>query len=59
MSNSNSDLDLDDFNFNIDTNKAKRGICFESLKNKLVWLNNVSPSENVIRLSEYKFCICP
>ena len=47
------------FNFNIDTNKAKRGTCFESLKNKLVWLNNVSPSENVIRLSEYKFCICP
>ena len=47
------------FNFNIDTNKAKRGTCFESLKNKLVWLNNISPSENVTRLSEYKFCICP
>jgi hypothetical protein len=47
------------FNFNIDTNKAKRRICFESLKNKLVWLNNVSPSENMLRLSQYKFCICP
>jgi hypothetical protein len=47
------------FNFNIDTNKAKRRRCFESLKNKLVWLNNVSPSENIIRLNQYKFCICP
>ena len=47
------------FNFNIDTNKIKRGKCFESLKNKIVWLNTVSPSENIIRLSQYKFCICP
>jgi hypothetical protein len=47
------------FNFNIDTNRTKRSKCFESLKNKLVWLNNISPSENMVRLSEYKFCICP
>jgi hypothetical protein len=47
------------FNFNIDTNKNKRDICFNSLKNKLEWLNNVSPQENIIRLSQYKFCICP
>jgi len=47
------------FNFNIDTNKNKRAICFDSLKNKLEWLNNVSPQENIFRLSEYKFCICP
>jgi len=47
------------FNFNIDTNKNKRSICFNSLKNKLEWLNTVSPQENIIRLSQYKFCICP
>ena len=23
------------------------------------WLNNISPQENIFRLSEYKFCICP
>ncbi len=47
------------FNFNINTNKDKRDKCYESLKNKLIWLDNVSPSENMIRLSQYKFCICP
>ena len=47
------------FNFNIDTNKNKRELCFDSLKNKLEWLNNVSPEDNILRLSEYKFCICP
>ena len=47
------------FNFNIDTNKNKRTICFNSLKNKIKWLNTVSPEENIIRLSQYKFCVCP
>lgn len=47
------------FNFNIHTNTDKRNICFNILKNKLEWLNNVSPQENIIRLNEYKFCICP
>ena len=47
------------FNFNIDTNRSKRSNCFESLKNKLIWLNNILPSDNIIRLSQYKFCICP
>jgi hypothetical protein len=47
------------FNFNIDTNKSKRSICFNSLKYKLTWLDNISPSDNIIRLSQYKFCICP
>ena len=40
------------FNFNIDTNRLKRGVCFNSLKGKLEWLNNVSPSENILRLSQ-------
>jgi hypothetical protein len=47
------------FNFNINTNRNKRSICFNSLKHKLSWLDNISPSENIIRLSQYKFCICP
>jgi hypothetical protein len=47
------------FNFNINTNPNKREVCYESLKTKLEWLPNISPNENIKRLSEYKFCICP
>ena len=47
------------FNFNVDTNKTKRMRCFDSLKNKIEWLNNVTPFENIVRLSQYRFCICP
>lgn len=47
------------FNFNINTNAIKRQICYDSLKNKLEWLNNISPVENLKRLSSYEFCICP
>ena len=47
------------FNFNINTNFNKRQICYESLKDKLVWLNTIDPIENQKRLSTYKFCICP
>lgn len=47
------------FNFNIHTNINKRVYCYESLKHKLQWLDNVSAHDNIIRLSTYKFCICP
>lgn len=47
------------FNFNIDTNKIKRQPCYDKLINKLEWLNNISPIENLKRLSSYEFCICP
>jgi hypothetical protein len=47
------------FNFNIDTNKNKRSACFNILKDKLLWLDNISPADNILRLSKYKFCICP
>jgi hypothetical protein len=47
------------FNFNVYTNLSKRMYCFNRLKNKLEWLNEVSPRENIQRLSEYEFCICP
>jgi len=47
------------FNFNINTNESKRKICYDSIKNKLEWLNNTAPIENLKRLSSYEFCICP
>ncbi len=47
------------FYFNINTNKNKRQNCYESLKDKIQWLNHINSSDNFIRLSEYKFCICP
>ena len=47
------------FNFSIDTNKEKRQICYDILKNKLEWLENVQPIQNQLRLKEYEFCICP
>jgi hypothetical protein len=47
------------FNFRIDTNKIKRQDCYVKLINKLQWLNNITPTENLKRLSNYEFCICP
>ena len=47
------------FNFNINTNRSKRSECFNTLKHKLLWLDNIPTSENILRLSKYKFCICP
>jgi hypothetical protein len=47
------------FNFNINTNISKRKPCYESLKSKLTWLENINPTENLYRLKEYEFCICP
>jgi hypothetical protein len=47
------------FNFNVYTNLQKRMYCFNRLKHKLEWLNDVPPRENIQRLSEYEFCICP
>ena len=47
------------FNFNTVTNPSKRKPCFDVLKDKLTWLHAVSPKENIGRLSEYEFCICP
>ena len=47
------------FNFNVYTNLHKRMYCFNRLKHKLEWLNEVPPDENIRRLSEYEFCVCP
>jgi hypothetical protein len=47
------------FNFNINTNYDKRYGCYQVLRTRLNWLENVTPRENIERLAQYKFCICP
>jgi len=41
------------FNFSINTNIHKRKPCYETLR------DNISPVQNLYRLKEYQFCICP
>jgi hypothetical protein len=47
------------FNFNIDTNPNKRTRCYNELINKVPWLLKTFPKNNLRRLKEYEFCICP
>jgi hypothetical protein len=47
------------FFFEISTNIGKRGQCYNSLINKIPFLNKINPYENFKRLSKYEFCICP
>lgn len=47
------------FNFNIITNKNKREKCFHLLRDRLDWLDMISPDLNLKRLAEHQFCICP
>lgn len=47
------------FNFNINTNRTLREPCYYSLKDSLEFLPNIEPTENLKRLSNYEFCICP
>jgi len=47
------------FNFNIHTNPKIRQPCFDILSNIYRSLPNISPQENLIRLSTYEFCISP
>jgi hypothetical protein len=47
------------FNFNVSTNYDKRQNCYEILRTRLNWLENVTPRQNIERLAQYKFCICP
>jgi len=47
------------FQFNINTNRDKRLSCYEKLITKLSFLESVEPTQNLKRLSEYQFCICP
>ena len=47
------------FNFSIHTNPNKRQLCYDKLINKIEWLQFTSPIENLIRMKDYEFCICP
>lgn len=47
------------FHFNIHTNRLKREVCYNVLHTKLEWLPEIPPNENIYRLSQYKYCICP
>jgi len=46
-------------NFSINTNAEKRSKCLEILKDKIPFLENIESCDNLKRLSQYKFCICP
>ena len=47
------------FNFQIETNRIVRQPCFDALKEYYFFSPKITPTGNHIRLSEYKFCICP
>ena len=47
------------FNFNIYTNPDKRESCYNMLKTQLPFLPMLPVAENVRRLAQYKWCICP
>jgi hypothetical protein len=47
------------FNFNIHTNPRIRQPCYNILSNYYPSLPNISPEENIKRLSTYEFCISP
>jgi hypothetical protein len=46
-------------NFKIETNWKKRSECYNSLCKKVEFLQTMSPFENLYRLKQYKYCICP
>ena len=47
------------FNFNIHTNREKREQCYNVLKTQIPFLPMLPVAENVKRLAQYKWCICP
>lgn len=49
------------FSFKIDTNAKERKECFDALKNKdgATFLPFAPFAENLLRMLEYKYCICP
>jgi hypothetical protein len=47
------------FQFSITTNPIIRQPCFDNLKDKIPFLNHIHPNQNLLRLKEYEFCICP
>jgi hypothetical protein len=48
------------FNFELKTNWNERIKCYKALKEKKVpFLPKINPNDNLRRLAEYKFCVCP
>ena len=47
------------FNFNIYTNREKRESCYNAFKDRYDFLPMLPVAENVRRLAQYKWCICP
>jgi hypothetical protein len=47
------------FNFNVNTNSTVRAACYEALKGKIPFLPMIDANNNLRRLADYKFCICP
>ena len=47
------------FNFSICTNVNKRQPCYDIVSSKVQWLENVHPNDNLLRMKDYEFCICP
>lgn len=47
------------FNFNIGTNPTKRQQCFDIISQKVQHLAHLRPNENLLRMKDYEFCICP
>jgi len=47
------------FNFSINTNPNKRQNCYDIISKKIPWLQFIDPINNLIRMKEYEFCICP
>lgn len=47
------------FNFKKATNPRAREQCYNVLKDKIEFLEDVNPKDNIERLSSYKYCICP
>ena len=47
------------FHFQTHTNLRLRNACYHALQDRIPFLPAVSPKDNLQRLSEYEFCICP
>jgi len=46
-------------NFKIETNIEKRMMCYNELYQKIPFLEKTHPFHNLLRLAEYKYCVCP
>jgi len=45
--------------FDLNTSPKKRSECLNALRDKVPFLPFVEPTENIARLAQYKYCVCP